>query len=333
MSVYRQAVAAALEALRIESPTSFSWYGEPNPALSAEVAAAMGAEAAQAYLQDQLRNRLYSSFYCSGRPVPQQLSQLVGGPQPPGPSPFVDSLSLANSGAGSRDPGWTVARVEDDGALVVHRHGLSLWARPEEVMGVDLSPGSEVSVTLPSELRRLSPGFYMALGDAEMDPAEPLVRHYWNLSSSGGTTLVAVGTRLLNRAGLPFRLKVLGDPSGYSRCDAGVLYTPRRRQAEVATLLPALLAEVAEHLKPGAPALTKQLAAGLAVAEDPGGGDSFGTHRCGLIASAAVQAFELGIETTAERLDLVEQHFDAAGIRFENPYLNAGSADEYELVA
>lgn len=331
MSVYRQAVAAALDALRIESPTSFSWYGEPGPALPAEVAAAMGAEAARAYLQDQLQSQLYGNFYCSGRPVPRELHRPAG--QPNGASPFVDDLSRANSGTGSRDPGWTVARLEDDGRLVVSRHGLSLWARPEEVRGSDLSPGSEVSVTLPSELRRLSPGFYMALGDAEMDPAEPLVRHYWNLSSSGGTTLVAAGTRLLNRAGLPFRLKVLGDPSGYSRCDAGVLYTARRQQAEVASLLPGLLGEVARHLRPGAPALTKQLAKGLAVAEDPGGGDSFGTHRCGLIASAAIEAFELGIDDTAERLALVERCFSEQGLRFEHPYLSAGSADEYELVA
>jgi hypothetical protein len=331
MSTYRQAVTAALEALRIESPTSFSWYGEPSPSLPMEVVAAMGAETARAYLQDQLQGQLYSSFYCSGRPVPRQPQGPAG--QPHGASPFIDSLSRANSGTGSRDPGWTVARIEDDGRLVVRQHGLSLWARPEEVRGSEIGPGSEVSVTLPSELLRLSPGFYMALGDAEMDLGESLVRYYWNLSSSGGAALVAAGTRVLNRAGLPFRLKVLLNPDGYSRCDAGVLYAPRRLRAEVARLLPELLAEVAGHLRPGAPALTKQLAEGLAVAEDPGGGDSFGTHRCGLLAGAAIRAFELGVDAAPDRLALVEQHFGQHGVSFERPYLNADSVDDYELVA
>jgi HopA1 effector protein family len=330
MSAYRRAFEAVLGALRIESPTSFSWYGEPSAPLPVGVVEAMGAETARAYLCDRLRGRLYSSFYCVGQAVPQPPRRIAA--RPHGASAFIDSLSRANSGTGSRESGWTVARTEDDGRLVVQRHGLSLWARPDEVVGGEMSPGSEVSVKLPPELLRLSPGFYMALADEELD-AEPIVRHYWHLSSSGGAVLVAAGTRALNGAGLPFRLKVLVDPAGYSRCDAGVLYTPRRLQAEVAGLLPALLADVAAHLRPGTPALTKRLADGLAVAEDPPGLDSFGMHRCGLLADAMVRAFELGAHAVPERLALVERHFDEQGVAFDRPYLNAGSVDDYELAS
>jgi class II lanthipeptide synthase len=331
MSAYREAVAAALDVLRIESPTSFSWCGESSPSLPAEVAAAMPPETARAYLRDQLQSRLYSSFYCSGRPVsPRPQSPLVE--RPHAASPFIDALSRANSGTGSREAGWTIDRIEEDGRVVVCRHGLSLWARPEEVEG-EIAPGSEVSVVLPSELLRLSPGFYMALGDVEVGPEETLTRHYWNLSSPGGEALVAAGTRALNLAGLPFRLKVLLDPAGYSRCDAGVLYTPLRLQGEVAGLLPEILAGVSGHLQPGAPALTKPLAAGLAVAEDPPGAESFGTHRCGILAGAAIEAFERGVASTPERLAMVERAFAQEGVDFDRPYLNAGSADEYELVS
>jgi hypothetical protein len=331
MSAYRRAAAEALDALRIESPTSFSWFGELSTLLSAEVVEAMSAETARTYLCHGLQARLYSSFYCAGEAIPRLRLRLAE--QPPGASPFIDSLSRANSGTGSRESGWTVARTEDDGRLVVHRDGLNLWARPDEVRGTDTSPGSEVSVMLPPELLRLSPGFYMALGDEELDTREPLVRHYWHLRSSGGAALIAAATRAFNRERLPFRLKVLVDPAGYSRCDAGVLYTPRRLRVEVRRLLPTLLASLAEHLRPSAPALTKPLADGLAVAESPANAESFGMHRCGLLAEAAVRAFELGLHATPDRLDLVEQHFDEQGIEIDRPYLNAGSVDDYELAS
>lgn len=332
MSVYRQVVEAALEALRIETPTSYSWYGEQSPPLPPDVVAEMGEDTARDYLCDRLQGQLYTNFYCSGGAAPPRPERLAMA-RPGGASLFTDSLSRANTGTGSSESGWKVVREEDDGRLVVRREGLSLWARPAEVRGGDLSPGSEVSVTLPPELLRLSPGFYMALGDRKLRVEEALVRHYWHLGSQGGVALVAAGTRAFNQAGLPFRLKVLIDPEGYSRCDAGVLYTPRGLQAEVADLLPAVRAEVAEHLRPGTPAFTKRLADGLGVAEDPPGADSFGTHRCRLLADAMVRAFELGLETTADQATLVERHFEEHGVGFDRPYLNAGSDDEYELVS
>ncbi len=359
---YREVVAAALEALRIESPTDFSWCGEPNPSLPPEMSAAMSAETARAYLGHQIQGRLYESFYCSGGPVPLRARPALG--QRLGPSPFVDDLSRVNRGRGSREPGWTVVRTEDDGRIVVRRGGLSLWARPEEVSGAprdggapgDGAPGASakghggasghgnggvhppsegeaVSVAVSSELRRLSPGFYMALGDTGLDLEEPIVRHYWNLESAGGAALIAAGTRVLNRAGVPFRLKVAIEPAAYDRRDAGVLYTPRRALAAVAALLPTIYEAVATHLRPGAPALTKPLAAGLAGADDPPGGESFGLHRCGLLASGAIDAFERGVTAGPDRLAAVEADFEAAGVSFERPYLNTDSVDEFELVA
>jgi hypothetical protein len=329
MSIYRQMVETAFEALRIETPTNFSWYGEPIAPLPAEAVEQMGAEAARAYLRDRLRDHLYGSFYCTGHAVPRELNR--GTARPHGASAFIDSLSRANHGTGSREVGWRVAGIEGDGRIVVRRHGLSLWVRPDEVHG-DTAVGSEVSVTMPSELLRLSPGFYMALGNEELDGEEAIVRHYWHLSAGGGAVLVAAGTRLLNEAGLPFRLKVLIDPELYTRCDAGVLYTPKRLHSEVAALLPALRAAVAEHLRPGTPALTKPLGEGLGLAEDPPGGDSFGMDRCGLLAEAMVRSVELGQQTGEQRLALVEQAFGERGVALDRPYLNADSADEYEPV-
>jgi hypothetical protein len=173
----------------------------------------------------------------------------------------------------------------------------------------------------------------MALGDEELREAELVVRHYWHLSGDGAAALVGAATRALNRERLPFRLKVLNDPAAYVRCDAGVLYTARRDQGRVASLVAEVHAGVVGHLRPTTPALTKRLAHGLALAEGPPGGDSFGMHRCGLLADAFVRAFELGLATTPERLAVVERHLDEQGIEFDRPYLNAGSSDDYEHLA
>lgn len=324
---YRQVLEAAFEALRIESPTSFSWFGERVATLPAGAVQQLGAEAARAYLRDRLCDHLYGSFYCTGRAVPRAPDP--GLAAPPGASAFIDSLSRANHGSGSRAGGWTVVRTDADGRLVVRRHELSLWVRPEEVRGAGTGPGTEVAIRMPPELLRLSPGFYVALGNEDLSAEEPIVRHYWHLDSRGGEALVAAGTRLLNAAGLPFRLKVLIDPGLYRRCDAGVLYTPKRLGAEVAGLLSRLQAAVGGHLRPGTPALTKPLGEGLGFAEDPPGGDSFGMDRCGLLAEALVRAFECGRESSAERLRMVEAVFGERGVAFERPYLNATSADEY----
>jgi hypothetical protein len=47
-------------------------------------------------------------------------------------------------------------------------------------------------------------------------------------------------------------------------------------------------------MRPGTPVFTKFLAPGLGLAEDPGQGDSFGQHRCRLLADAMILAYEQG---------------------------------------
>src|SRR3954454_7722017 len=56
-----------------------------------------------------------------------------------------------------------------------------------------------------------------------------------------------------------------------------------------------LACRLGEHALPDAPPLTLPPAPGLAVAMDPGGDESFGTHRCRLIADASA-APETGSE-------------------------------------
>jgi hypothetical protein len=330
MTDYVGLVADVLEATEVVSATSYTWFGAPSPALPEETVAIMGAESARAYLTYNLQAQLYADFYCAGRARPRVDDPLV---EPlPGESPFVSALSEANSGQGAREPGWTVIG-EDSGALIVARSGLHLWVAPTDVHGANgqtTGPGMSVSVLMPKELLRLSPGFYMALGDAEfpVDGSSPIVRFYWNLHSRGAPALVATLTSVLNAKKIPFRLKVVSDPGRYSRCDAGVLYTRRDDYERISRIVSAAYGSVAHELKPDTPALTRRLAPGLALAEDPGvNALSFGMSRCALLADAVVRATQRGVQDPAERLELVRARFAEEGIALEAPYLNRGSTD------
>ena len=186
----------------------------------------MTPESARGYFVYNLQARLYTDFYCAGTARPSLQDPSV---EPfPGSSPFVSELSRANAGTGAREPGWRVVG-EESSTLVVQRNGLTLWVARADVYpvaGTDTAPGADVGVLMPNELLRLSPGFYMALGNAEfpVDGSAPIVRFYWNLRSDGAASLIAGLTRDLNLEKLAFRLKVVSAPGRYSRCDAGALY-------------------------------------------------------------------------------------------------------------
>ncbi|MDQ6776942.1 MAG: T3SS effector HopA1 family protein [Actinomycetota bacterium] len=296
----------------------------------------MTGDTARAYLVYNLQAQLYGDFYCAGGARPALHTTATD--ELPGPSPFVHALSAANAGTGAREPGWTLVH-EEDGALVVARGGLSLWMAPAEVYpsnGATLAPGAPVGVLMPKELLRLSPGFYMALGDAELpvDGSEPMVRVYWNLRSYGAAALIDALTRRLNADGIAYRLKVVIDPGRYTRCDAGVLYVLRSQYEGAQDVVSEVYPAVAATLKPSTPALTKQLAPGLGVAEDPGGAlVSFGMSRCHLLAEAIAQAAERGVRDPGQRWHLAQQVFAEAGIAIDTPYLNPGSEDRYHRFA
>jgi hypothetical protein len=336
MTSYRQLLAQALAATEVVSSTSHVWFGARSQGLPAETEQLMDAGSARAYLLYNLQMQLYADFYCAGGPRPRLESPVVA--PLPGASPFVHSLSGANVGRGAREPGWTLVR-EDAGALVVTRDGLTLWVAPAEIYpadGASIAPGAPVGVLMPKELLRLSPGFYMALGDAEfpVDGSEPVVRFYWNLRSDGAPALIGLLTHRLNAERLAFRVKVVSDPGQYSRCDAGVLYTLQSDYDRVSAVVAETYSAIAAALKPATPALTKQLAPGLGLAEEPGGQMvSFGMSRCRLLAEAVAAAAERGIRDAEQQLEAVSERFAREGIDLDTPYLNPGSADRYHFPA
>jgi hypothetical protein len=335
MTDARTLVAGALQAAKVETRACHSWFGVTAPAVPPETVAAMTDQVARAYLVYGLQAQLYGDFYCAGGARPTMPAGGGAGLQVM--TPFMQSLSEANAGTGTRESGWTVVAEEGD-TLVVSRQdgGVRFWAQPSDVIATEEPRlGATIGLTMPKELLRLSPGFYMALGDAELpfDDSAPLIRFYWNLHSSGASPLVAALTREFNRSGLPFRFKVVSEPERFTRCDAGVLYLQRSDFAAAAPIVASLYDHVARFLEPNVPALTKELAPGLGLAEDPGALVSFGMSRCYLLAEAIVRASERGATDLDTQLAVADECFTEAGLDLDMPHLEAGSADIYSFAA
>ena len=242
-------------------------------------------------------------------------------------------LAAADQGKGSVETGWT-ARGVRAGRVVVERQGLTLEVAPEAcvpLISEPLASAVQISLSVPSTRPNLSPGYFLVSGDAPISQGDGLLRLYWHLTPRAAARWLQSATAALNARNLPFHLKVLHSPQLFTRCDAGVLYLPRSAFAAAQPALRDIYAHVETELRSEAPALTKSLAPGIGLAESPAG-ESFGLHRCHLIADGLVRSQTEGRTDAAGRLDCVLACWADAGLDVERPYLNPGSQDVYEAL-
>ena len=326
---YETQVVAALRAVQLRPPDAFLWFGRRETVRDGD-----GGEPRERLLQ-HIARRLHRDFFSAAAPRPRR-----GGPMTASDDggAFVRALSQANGGRGAWEGGWRLVEVGADAALSVMRpDGFVLVAPGEDVRAEDtvagggLAQGAQVSVRVPKELRGFSPGFYVALGDAGVPAGDDRVGLYWNIGAAGAVTLVARFTYALNGAGLPFSFELLDNPARLGRGDAAVLTVARSDFTTAIKLARPLLRPLGAHLGDAAPAFTKPLARGLAVAEPPAGGERFGAQCCRLLAEAIVAAGEAGAHSTEARTDAVRERFAAAGMSLDAPYLQPGSPDAYAL--
>jgi hypothetical protein len=315
VSEFASQIAAATRAVEIRSPTRFAWLGEPSPSLPRVLR--LDPVQKRAFLLSTLGDRLYANFYCRGRPEliadRGHRNDLRGDPK------FVACLSGANSGRGCWELGWNLL-ARHPGWSEVGRDGLRLEAASDECRQ---GPGG-LAVRFPKEFLAMAPGFYTALTDRPVDSG-PVVRLYWNVGPEGAVPFVREATASLNAARIGARLKVVSHPWGFDRCDAAVLYVAGCDLPVASAVVRTLHSVLAPYLEPEVPALTLRVAPGVALAEDPGEGSSFGQHRCRLIAEGLIRANEEGGASVEERVSAVLETLSAGGVEPAAPYLNAGS--------
>jgi hypothetical protein len=334
MSIFREQVADALRAVRVTSPTSFEWFGQPAAPLRRAVRAALSPTTARELLVTRLADELYESFFTRGAPEPRNPDDVRTGDADPA---FVAALSGANAGTGGWSHGWRVIAVDDGDVVVVERDGLRLRSAVSDLRSADGGArvvGATVLTRRPKELREASPGFYVALGDlaGSRDPQALEVRVYFHLAHAGGVPLLAAATRLLNDQRLAFSVKVVDNPRRFSRCDAAVLYLEQDAFARARAPLRTIVAACAPHLRPATPAFTRPLAPGVAIGEHaPSLGTSFGTGRCRLLAEGIADAAEQRLTLPQDRVDAVARRFARHGIDLDAAHLASTGRDDYVL--
>lgn len=332
MSVYLQQITTAIRATRFRSSAEACWFGKPaNLAVPRRLGRVLTPVQARACVLTGLQDQLYTNFYCRAVASPSSAGEIEAGSNT-GSARFVERLSGANGGAGFVEPGWEVRHIERT-TLTVSRNGLALTVRAAALLPPDVppSPGLMASLRLPKEFISRLPGFYLAMGNRRLDDDawKALIRLYWNVTPDGAVDLMRLATCELNTRRVPFQFKVHTNLARGVRSDGAVLYLHKPDYAEVCGVLEGICRTIAPNLRAAVPALTKRLAPGVGLAEDPGNGLSFGEHRCRLLAEGLLRAHELGKTSDVDRLHVVEALFADERISLETPYLNPGSADAY----
>ena len=173
----------------------------------------------------------------------------------------------------------------------------------------------------------------MVVSDASVDIASGtgVVRVYWDITATGAPALVRELTTGLNAETVPFRLKLANHPALFDRCDPAVLYMQADTFGAVKPLLRDVADSLCARLRPRIPAFTLRFAPGVALAESPGTGQSFGLSRCGLLAEGVVDAYERGIHEATGRVDAAIAHFAVNGVDIDAPYLDPSLSGRHVL--
>lgn len=320
-----------LRAVTILSPTSFSMAGRVVDQTAPQTIASVPVQTDNP-LVAVLTNYLYHYCFCHTFDGDLPADRPSAAPD----NQFIQTLSQANAAHERWDSGWQIVQILPHGQVMAQKNSLSrtLWAGEFinlDGPGMPLRVGAQINVFFPKESITVQPGFYMAFGETMIEEANDysLVRFYWNVEAAGAAELTAQVTASLNRFLLPYRFKCLTIPDYYSRMDAAVLYVSKRFYRITAELLRDVHKRVKAHLSPATPLFAKRLAPGLGLAEDPGLQDSFGTHRCRVLAEGILNAHNHGAKSEQARLQEVVKQFRHYGINPERPYLNPGSPDIY----
>jgi hypothetical protein len=255
----------------------------------------------------ELRDRLYATLHCrTAWPVRVRTSG--------GGAAFEERLHAANHGVGPWQTGWTVREALPEGLVHAERDGLPVWVRADRLRG-DPTPGASVAVRIPNALRRFSPGYYVAVGDAVAGDHIAHVRCYWHLRAEGAPVALDRLTRVLNAAEVAFRFKVLLDPARYPRTDAGVLYLPTADLARSWALVADVYADLASHLVPTTSLFVHPVAPGVGAADDISSGASFGLGRAQTLADVVLALGDAGRDAAR-----MAEAITAAGIDPARPF-------------
>ncbi|WP_030452416.1 lanthionine synthetase LanC family protein [Herbidospora cretacea] len=307
----RETVAAALAAVTVSATYDLAWFGEVVDTIRPLPDDAMMREAAGSFVS----RLLYRGCYLFGRPrreVAAFRESIMEGLPSTRSARFVNAAVYA--GAHVAPTKRRLPLVTGDAEPLVDLEGVR----------VRLSlpgPAEHVEVHIPGVSVTKSPGFVLFRSPHGQPAADGqrLVRLYWNMSAAGAVGLIDPLTRIVG--GLPFHFKVVhADADWPERADSAVLYIGHDDLARVWPALRDLHRRLLPAMRPYVPALTRRAGLGLGVAEDPGGGESYGMFVCERIAEGLMRAHAEGSADRDLQLAFVAEAFEKAGRSLAVPH-------------
>lgn len=326
MTNSRLQIEEAVNALELSSDGILTWRHRQIGGLNGGLRT-LPAEERRKYLREQITDCLYSRFYIHGGRV----EPVASAERSRRITPEIERLAQIYRQKYSWTGGWELL-AEQGERLKVRQNGIVIWASSS-----DVSKGArdgQTKVRLPAVGERLSPGFLLIRGAQDLDLTckGRVLRLYWNLQPNGAQPLFETLTTHCDDAAIPYRLKVLRALYPHQRCDAAVLYLPADCWQVARTFLEATHAEIAGWLGARTPAFTLPLAAGIALAEDPISGESFGRSRSQLLADSVLDAWENDVVQTDRRFAAILEGIKSRGFDPDNLHLDAGSHAQYQFV-
>lgn len=239
---------------------------------------------------------------------------------------LIPLLRAVHADAARFEPGWIVLSGDADGCLQAGQGTAVRSLRPGDYIspvrpGVPPAPGEMLAVTERYDWTDVRTGFWFAQRPID-GPTGPLARAYLNMRLDGVAAVVERVTAAMRDSRVPYTLKVPWRPEAFERVDTLVLYHARSDGPRVEELLCTIHPSVRHALDARTPPLSRWLADGLALADDPGDGHSFGESRSHAIAPAAIAIARTGSASRDDAIALLSEGLRAAGIDPLRPWAN-----------
>ena len=238
----------------------------------------------------------------------------------------IDAVRAAHSATERFETNWIARAVDAHGGVVATRAGEELHLYPPDYvnttrLAAPVRVGDALAVTKRRDTHEPQDGWWLTWGRAGAAPETSMLRVYWNSSVDGVTAIVKAITAVLEDLNLPYTMKCPSEPALFGRRDALVLYLAPDAWSAAKEGLRRACEQTASCVRPETPPLTLRLAPGVALAEDPGDGTSFGQSRASAVAEGVLEVITTGTISTEDMIAILARRLEANRISPARPFL------------
>lgn len=163
--------------------------------------------------------------------------------------------------------GWFVSHIDENKIYIKNKEEIRAFLYKEEI-NEEPKKGEELSIKTPKIKTGNQFGF-ITLSGLKTINHNTISRIYLSIKAEQAPWIFETLVHKLNLEKIPFSIKVIANPKGYIRHDSCVIYTEADILKNVLDLVLYQLNDSKIQLKENTPLLTKKVALGVGVADDP----------------------------------------------------------------